>query len=318
MKALDALLSGPAKADEPDLSAAKDEAEDGTQSKGAVVAKAEKDEVAPAAPDAVQQQDLDWAPKSLRTKLSSLDAESIAALKDATLFKQAHTKLRQQEKPELEKAKAKAALWERLEANPEAAAAAFRVLDGKKEEEPEVEDIDLVLATPVERRAYFARIAREEADKVAEAKLRERVDAPRERVASIKSALESYISDEKADVEAVKAAFVKAVAFAGRTGGQVTAENVVELVSEFYAAPAKAPKANGSAAKVEAEGLGKVASPNGRGSGTVAPPSVPAWKRENRGPEPGVETQELALETLRSLGFETTTQGLDRLLDTLR
>jgi hypothetical protein len=320
VKALDAMLdTAPAKADEAAPSVVRDEAGRFVKSEGAAVAKAEKDEAPEKeAPDAVQQQDLDWAPKNLWPKLSSLDKDTRDWLKDKVLLKSDYTKLRQKEKPELESLREDAEFARRLKAHPEAAAAAFRVLDGRKEEEkPPEDDFDLLLATPAERRAYLDRIAEEKASKIVEAKIRERIDAPQERVASVKSVLEAYIADEGHKPEVVMDALTKAAAVARMTGGEITARNVVDLVSQFVAKAAAAPT-NGSAPKAEDEGLGKVASPKGRGSGAVPPPDIPAWKRESRGPKAGAETKSLAHETLKSLGFETTAQGLDALIESLR
>ncbi len=320
VKALDTMLGvEPAQAEDPTPPAAKEDAETDAKVEGAVVAKAEKDDAAQAAPDTVQPQDLDWAPESQRSKLSSLDKDTRDWLKDKVLLKEHYTKTRQKEVPEIESLREDADFARRLKAHPEAAAAAFRVLDGKAEkvEEP-ADDFDIITATPAERKAYFAKIAREEAVSEA-AKVKAEIAAPQQRVASIQSALGTYISDEGADVEAVKAALQRAVAHANEDEVVVTAENVVRLVKrEIGRTPVPHAKTNGAATRSGDAGLGKVASPNGRGSSAVAPPEQPAWVREHRGPKPGAETLSLARSVLKDLGHETTTQGLDAIIDSLR
>ncbi len=320
VKALDTMLGvGPAKADEPASPVTTDEAKTDAKDEGAVVAKAEKDD-APAkaaAPDPVQQQDLDWAPESQRSKLSLLDKDTRDWLKDKVMLKEHYTRTRQKEVPELEAMKEDAEFARRLKAHPEAAAAAFRVLDGKPEAvaEPE-DDFDIITASPAERKAYFTKIAREEAAAEA-AKVKTEIAAPRERVSQIQSALADWMTDEGVSADAVKAALPQAVAFANEIGVEVTAKNVVKLAARFV--PPKAPeRANASHTRNGDSGLGKVASPNGRGSSAVAPPDEPVWKRENRGPKPGAETLSLARSVLRDLGHETTTQGLDAIIDSLR
>ena len=288
----------------------------------AVDVKADEDKAPKNAPNSVQAPDLSWAPENLRPKLSSVDPEVLKALKDGWLRQSDYTKKTQslaEERKALERAKEKAALWERLEANPAAALAAQRVLDGKSPVEPEAtEDVDILAMDPKQLRAWVAKEAQAAAEKIAEERIRARVEAPVQRASELTTALNDYAADlglsetNAAQAEAFRGAVAEAAQSARELGIEVSAANVVRFVKPYVEKALASTKT--VTARDEGRGLAEVASPTSRTS-SVTPSRTPSSVREGRAPKDDRERKNLALHILNdSFGVNATPDELERLL----
>lgn len=264
--------------------------------------------------------DLSWAPENIREKLSTLDPDVAEWVKGNVLRQSDYTK-KTQKAAELAKqaeaVKARAELWDALQANPDLSAFALSVLRGEAElpgargKDPE-DDVDLTSADNATIKRYIDGRVESRAKEIAEAKIRERVVAPnQERQAAIQ-ALASYAEEHGVDLTAMDDAVRAAEAhWATVPGVKWTAENVVGYVAPFV------PKGTPAATKQPAPtpspgGLSKVASPASRPV-AKAPPPVPAHRREKREPRTPEERVAEAAALLRDKGFDLTPDDINEL-----
>lgn len=317
--ALDAILAGPSEGT-PAVVGEAGTVAPVTTSADAVDAKAGEDKGA-APPDPVQAQDLEWAPEKIRPLLVNATPEQIEDLKRSVLRHRDYTKKTQEvaeERKRVETLLKDAENWRRLLQNPDAAKAAMDRMEGKQPEgsEPE-EDFDILTAAPKQQREYIARLAREEAKRMAAAEVSERVDKPQAARAQIGEAVNAWALDKGLTETDLAALAPKVAALAQRHREAITAENVVGLfeTAQEIAALSKSKPAAGNGAP----GLAKVASPNGRGSTAVSPLPVPKYSVEKRGPQTRAEGLEMAKIVARDgFGLDLTDRGLEDWLNTIR
>lgn len=267
--------------------------------------------------EATKAVDVEWLPENLRSQVT-LTPEAAAYLKANVMRRGEHsraTKALEEQQKQVEAIKAKAGLWERLEANPEVAAAAYKMLNGEAAPTATPDSDDEVPDPVIDPKGYakwireqVTRDIKAEASKVVE----DRVFAPRTEEASVKAAALSWAEDNHVtDNAALGEIAKKADAMARRLGVRVTPESVSEILSLAYESMGTKEPANGRVNGTESGGLLKVVSPSGRGSTTVAPVGVPQHVREGRAPATNEERMAHAAHLARErLGMKVSTEDI--------
>jgi len=291
---------------------------------GAGEPKAPTDKAADA-PGVVPAPDLDWLPNEEdRAKLSALDAKTIANLKAGFMLRADHTRKTQEiarERESLNGAKEKAALWERLEKNPAAADAAYKILNGQapaQAADVADDDVDLSTMTGPELKAYFKAQARGVAKEVAVEVVgseREKAEAPRKAEAAVTSKIDEWATEKGLTQESLGNALTLADKHRKSIPGLVwTPENAVALAELGLILTGSTPAANTPPAKPGPGGLSKVASPIGRGSASVPVTLVPKSVQEHRAPKNDRERVELASHVLmEQFGVSATSEDIEAL-----
>lgn len=240
------------------------------------------------APEPAPTVDLTWLPEKLRPKAGSLDPELVEYLKPNVLRQSDYTKKTQkiaEREKEIDGLTKRAGLWDKLEAHPEVAEVARRMIAGET-----LSDIALAVGEQTDGFHYHGAEDPQidkRVESVAERKAREVIDAEkaairaaRDRQAALGSAVREYATENSLDRETIDAAGALVDAqVAEWSGFEITPENVVSLLKPHVAAVlAKRGSGNKDVAKAEASGLSKVASPIGQGaSGVRSPASLPAY-----------------------------------------
>jgi len=309
LAALDAKVAAPKAASES-------KAVDETPKDAAV--KASVPDGANAPVEATKAVDVEWLPENLRSKASTLDPELAAYLKPGHMRRGEHSramKAMEEERKQIEAIKAKAGLWERLEANPEVAAAAYKMLNGEAAPTATPDSEDEVPDPVIDPKGY-AKWIRAQVTSDIEARaakvVEDRVVAPRTEEAAVKSAALSWAEDNHVTDNALLGEVAKkADSMAKRLGVKVTPESVSELLSLAYDAMGTKAPSNGRVNGTESGGLLKVVSPSNRGSTTVAPVGVPQHIRENRAPQTNEERMAHAAHLARErLGMKVSTEDI--------
>jgi len=266
------------------------------------------------APKAV---DVEWLPENLRSKASTLDPELIAYLKPGHMRRGEHSramKAMEEERKSIEAIKAKAGLWERLEANPEVAAKTYAMLNGEAPSAAAPESEEEVPDPLVDPKGY-AKWMREsivrELKTTTEKVIDERVFAPKNEEEAVRAAALSWAEDNHIDAATLKSVATRADAMAKRLGVRISAESVGELLATAYEASGKVAPTNGAANGAENGGLLKVVSPSSRGSTAVSPVGVPQHVREGRTPSTNEERVAHAAYLARErLGMKVSTEDI--------
>jgi len=269
------------------------------------------------APKAV---DVEWLPENLRSKAANLDPELAAYLKPGHMRRGEHSramKALEEERKQIESIKAKAGLWERLEATPEVAAKTYKMLNGESDAAPEESDEEIPdpLVDPKGYAKWLrASIVKDIAPTAAKV-VEDRIVAPRNEEEAVRAACLSWAEDNHVTDNALLGEVAKkADAVAKRLGLRLTPESTPEILSLAYesmGAKASNGKVNGSANGTENGGLLKVVSPSSRGSTAVAPVGVPQHIRENRAPSTNEERVAHAAYLARErLGLKVSTEDI--------
>ncbi len=308
LAALDAKVAAPKAASES-------KAVDETPKDAAV--KASVPDGANAPVEATKAVDVEWLPENLRSQVT-LTPEAAAYLKAGHLRRGEASRLTksiEEQQKQIEAIKAKAGLWERLEANPEVAAAAYKMLNGEAAPTATPDSEDEVPDPVIDPKGY-AKWIRAQVTSDIEARaakvVEDRVVAPRTEEAAVKSAALSWAEDNHVTDNAFLGEVAKkADSMAKRLGVQVTPESVSELLSLAYDAMGTKAPTNGRVNGTESGGLLKVVSPSNRGSTTVAPVGVPQHIRENRAPQTNEERMAHAAHLARErLGMKVSTEDI--------
>lgn len=275
------------------------------------------------APGEVPAPDLDWLPEKDRVKVSALDAETIATLKAGFLRHGDYTRKTQEvakERDSLNGAKEKAALWERLEKNPAAADAAYKVLNGQSPGQaaaPVEDGVDLSTLSAPELKAYFRAQARDVAKEVAVEVVTEKTardEAPRKTLEVVTNKVNDWATDKGLTEDTLKGALTLAAKHVASIPGLAwTPENAVALAElGLILLGGQKPAATTPAAKPAPGGLSKVASPIGRGSASVPVTLVPKSVQEHRVPKNDKERVELASHVLlEQFGVSATSEDIE-------
>ncbi len=308
LAALDAKVAAPKAASES-------KAVDETPKDAAV--KASVPDGANAPVEATKAVDVEWLPENLRSQVT-LTPEAAAYLKAGHLRRGEASRLTksiEEQQKQIEAIKAKAGLWERLEANPEVAAAAYKMLNGEAAPTATPDSEDEVPDPVIDPKGY-AKWIRAQVTSDIEARaakvVEDRVVAPRTEEAAVKSAALSWAEDNHVTDNAFLGEVAKkADSMAKRLGVKVTPESVSELLSLAYDAMGTKAPTNGRVNGTESGGLLKVVSPSNRGSTTVAPTGVPQHIRENRAPQTNEERMAHAAHLARErLGMKVSTEDI--------
>lgn len=267
--------------------------------------------------EATKAVDVEWLPENLRSKASTLDPELVAYLKPGHMRRGQFSrdmKALEEERKSIEAIKAKAGLWERLEANPEVAQAAYRMLNGEPAPTASPEADEEVPDPLVDPKGY-AKWMREsivrEIKATTEKVVDERVFAPKNEEEAIRVAATSWAEDNHIDPSLLGAIAAKADVVARRLRKDVTSESVADLLTTAYESMGTVAPTNGRTNGTGNGGLLKVASPTSRGSSTVAPTGIPASVREGRLPRTDEERIEFAAYLGRErLGMKTSSEDI--------
>lgn len=262
--------------------------------------------------------DVEWLPENLRPKATNLDPELSAYLKAGHLRRGEHSrnmKAMEEERKQIEAIKAKAGLWERLEANPEVAAAAYKMLNGEAVPTA-APDADEEVPDPLVDPKGYAKWIRDQVTKdlvsKAEKVVDDRVFAPRNEEEAVKASCLAWAEDNHVtDQATLNAVAAEADALAKELGLKFTPESTPKILTRaMRSLGAKAPT-NGASNGTGNGGLLKVASPSSRGSSAVAPTGVPASVREGRLPRTDEERIEFAAYLGRErLGMKTSSEDI--------
>lgn len=262
--------------------------------------------------------DVEWLPENLRSKATNLDPELSAYLKAGHLRRGEHSrtmKAMDEERKQIEAIKAKAGLWERLEANPEVAAAAYKMLNGEAAPTATPE-ADEEIPDPIVDPKGYAKWLRGEVTKDLESKaakvVEDRVFAPKSEEEAIRAACLEWAEDNHVSDNATLAAIsAEADAIAKELGLRFTPESTPKILSRAYKALGIKAPTNGASNGTGNGGLLKVASPSSRGSTAVAPTGVPAFVRNGALPRTDEERIEYAAYLARErLGMKTSSEDI--------
>jgi len=262
--------------------------------------------------------DVEWLPENLRPKATNLDPELVAYLKPGHMRRGQFTremKAMEEERKQIEAVKAKAGLWERLEANPEVAAAAYKMLNGEAAPTatPEAdEDVPDPLVDPKGYANWIrAQVTKDLVSKT-EKVVEDRVFAPRNEEAAIKAVCHAWAEDNHvADQATLNAVAAEADVLAKELGLQFTPESTPKILTRAMRSLGSKAPTNGASNGAGNGGLLKVASPSSRGSSAVAPTGVPASVREGRLPRTDEERIEFAAYLGRErLGMKTSSEDI--------
>lgn len=330
-EALDATL---VQRDSQTSSAAKNETSSNAESPAPKLAASDN---APAAPATASVTDLSFLPEHVRSEFTDVSPAAKEILRNGMMMRSDYTKKTQELanktkvlEEQVEQFRNDAVLWRRLQNDKDAFKHLADYLSQRNSapaqsaaEETEEEDLDYL--DPAKMKAWRNKV-KEEAKREALKALDEQYFAPMRKQNELGNLLKGKFIDEMGlDPQVVETAATMAGQHANKWKIDVNAENVIDLVSDFIE-QAKS-RTNKSAPEVRttpfqapeqtrAPEPRRMATPTPSMSGGVAPPTAPAFKRENRVPAKRDDYHAAVLDQLgKEWGQEVTESDLKSILN---
>jgi len=264
---------------------------------------------------AAEAVDVGFVPVNLQPKARAIDPDLLKWMGANVRRRSDHEREMKALNAEKERLKAledAAAKWKRLEETPEAAQAAYRVLNGEPIATPASDDEEApdVLVDPKAYAKWVRESVRKDMERTYEAKAKERDNltvAQRRQEAEIVQAIRAWAEDNGiTSDDQLREAATAAQQLVNDLGLSWSADRVPQIMARAYKPAGHAANGNGSGG-----GLLKVASPSNRGSGSVVPQGVPQHIRENRKPTTDDERLAHAAYLAREkLGMKTTAEDV--------